>query len=191
MRIRVIWDTLIFLLNGVIFILIGLQLPEIISQLGNYSVADLVKYSLMISVITILIRILWVFGGAFSQKLLGGHTKEHDFYSRQDQSLWKNVLIISWTGTRGVVSLATALALPTIVDSGAPFPQRPLILFLAFVVIFVTLIVQGLSLPLLLRILKVHNIEDSGQEAKELALVMADNIIHFIDTDFPQTLILN
>ena len=185
MKSKVVWDTLIFLLNGMIFILMGLQLPDILGKLDKYSMVQLIKYSSIISLVVISVRILWVFGGAFGQKLLGGPSIGNDFYSEQDKSLWKNVLIVSWTGTRGIVSLATALALPTVMGDGNSFPSRPLILFLAFVVIFMTLIVQGLSLPLLLQVLNVKKLEHSNLEGKELRLTVAESTIHFIETTFP------
>jgi CPA1 family monovalent cation:H+ antiporter len=93
-------------------------------------------------------------------------------------------MIVAWTGTRGVVSLATALALPLTVDS-APFPHRSLILFLAFTVIFATLVVQGLSLPLLVKVLGVKNLSDPDQEEHALRLLMANNVIRFIEEEFP------
>ncbi|HRH60551.1 MAG TPA: cation:proton antiporter, partial [Chitinophagaceae bacterium] len=94
---------------------------------------------------------------------------------------WKNVLIVAWTGTRGIISLATALALPLTLADGTDFPKRHSIIFLSFVVIFVTLVVQGLSLPLLIRILRVKPHNDEGEEERELKLYLASSTLHFID----------
>ncbi|MEO7529918.1 MAG: cation:proton antiporter, partial [Sediminibacterium sp.] len=98
---------------------------------------------------------------------------------------WKNILIIAWTGTRGVLSLAAALALPLVLHTGRVFPQRHLILFLAFVVIFVTLVVQGLSLPLLIRVLNIKPDTNESKEQKELQLHILQNTLHFIDKELP------
>jgi CPA1 family monovalent cation:H+ antiporter len=94
----------------------------------------------------------------FPRKLFFGKRKRQadDLSANDNQdSTWKNVLVVAWTGTRGVISLAAALALPLLLEDGTPFPKRHSIIFLAFVVIFVTLVVQGLSLPLLIRWLKI------------------------------------
>jgi CPA1 family monovalent cation:H+ antiporter len=180
-RNRAVWDTAIFLLNGFIFILIGLQLPLIFQDLGAYSKFELIAYGLLVSGVTILVRILWVFGAAYSP--LG---KNRD----SDRDDWKNVLIVAWTGTRGVVSLATALALPLTLMDGSVFPQRSLILFLSFVVIFMTLVVQGLSLPLLIRLLGVnaHPDHNGAEKERELRLLLANNTLNFIDSEMQTSL---
>jgi Na+/H+ antiporter len=189
MQIGAVWDTMIFLLNGIIFILIGLQLPGILHALKGYSIVQLLGYGLIISVVTIIIRIIWVFTGAYHQNIIFWGRKKHKFPAGDngdfEKNAWKNVLIVAWTGTRGVVSLATAMALPLTMSNGNAFPQRNIILFLAFVVIFVTLVVQGLSLPLLIRLLGVKLNKSSGKEEKQLQLQMADTILEFIDHDFP------
>ncbi|MEO5997457.1 MAG: Na+/H+ antiporter [Chitinophagaceae bacterium] len=189
MQIRSVWDTLIFLLNGIIFILIGLQLPGILNALKGYSFWELLGYGLIVSAVTIFIRIIWVFVGAYHQNVFNWGRKKKTLSGTEDSEMeknaWKNVLIVAWTGTRGVVSLATAMALPLVLSNGKAFPQRDIILFLAFVVIFVTLVVQGLSLPLLIRLLGVKLHLSPGKEEKELQLQMANSILDFIDHDFP------
>ena len=189
MQIRSVWDTLIFLLNGIIFILIGLQLPGILKALKGYSFWELLGYGLIVSAVTIFIRIIWVFVGAYHQNVFTWGRKKKTLSGTDDSEMeknaWKNVLIVAWTGTRGVVSLATAMALPLALSNGKAFPQRDIILFLAFVVIFVTLVVQGLSLPLLIRLLGVKLHLNPGKEEKELQLQMANSILDFIDHDFP------
>jgi CPA1 family monovalent cation:H+ antiporter len=175
-RHRAVWDTLIFLLNGFIFILIGLQLRAILADLEEYSVYELAMYGLLVSVVTIAVRILWVFGVAFQRS--GGRQGA----STVDANTWKNVVVIAWTGTRGVVSLATALALPLTIG-GSLFPHRSLILFLAFVVIFVTLVIQGLSLPLLVRWLNIKPQDFPDQDERALRLSVANSVLNFIDQD--------
>jgi CPA1 family monovalent cation:H+ antiporter len=187
MRSRVLWDTLIFLLQGFVFIMIGLQLPSIIEDMGRYPMEKIIGYGLTISLVTILVRIIWVFSGAqwlnmFSKKKknAGDSTKEIP-----PDETWKNVLVVAWTGTRGVISLAAALALPLVLLDGTAFPKRSSIIFLAFVVIFVTLVVQGLSLPLLIRWLKIRSNDNTDEEAKELQLYLANSTIHFIEKELP------
>jgi CPA1 family monovalent cation:H+ antiporter len=183
LRHRAVWDTIIFLLNGFVFILIGLQLRSILDDLGQYSIHQLVLYGIAVSTITILIRILWVFGAA---SLPAANSRKKDFESR-DSNTWKNVAVVAWTGTRGVVSLATALAVPLTIN-GSSFPHRSLILFLAFVVIFVTLVVQGLSLPMLLKLLKVKRYDFSDRHERELRLSIAQSVLEFIDHGLADTI---
>jgi len=178
-RNRAVWDTAIFLLNGFIFLLIGLQIPHILNDLGAYDKTELIIYGLIVSGVTILVRFLWVFSAAYSP--IGRNIKpgEDDPYGDN----WKNVLIVAWTGTRGVVSLATALALPLTLANGTAFPQRSLILFLSFVVIFMTLVVQGLSLPLLIKLLGITPRPGQVEEEREFRLLMANSTLNFIDND--------
>ncbi|MES2374237.1 MAG: Na+/H+ antiporter [Bacteroidota bacterium] len=186
MRTRVIWDTIVFMLNGFVFILIGLQLPGILRQVVNYSTKELIGYGVVISVVTIMVRILWVFAGAYVTKMFRPKKIDEETTPAEAEPIpWKNILIIAWTGTRGVLSLATALALPLVLRTGKAFPQRHMILFLAFVVIFVTLVVQGLSLPWLIRVLNIKPDTNESKEQKELQLHILQSTIHFIDKDLP------
>ena len=179
-----VWSTVIFLMNGIVFILIGLQLPEIVKSLDKSALLQLALHGLIISLVTIIIRVLWVFGGAYHQRIF--FRKRSDDPGDTEPISWKNVLIVAWTGTRGVVSLAAALALPLTLRNGTSFPQRHAILLLAFIVIFVTLVVQGLTLPLLIRMLKIKpEVRRQKQEEDELQLTLTENTVHFIDRDFP------
>ena len=159
-----VWEMVEFLLNGVVFILIGLQLPEVLHVLSSHDIPifQLVWYALFISFAVILIRMLWVFPSAYLPRLLFKRIRQRDPYPS-----WRHVTIIGWTGMRGVVSLAAALAIPLSIDGtpdGQSFPYRDLILFLTFIVILATLVVQGLSLPLVIRWLGV---KDDGSMEKE------------------------
>src|SRR5882672_8564216 len=158
-----VWEMVEFLLTGFVFILIGLQLPEVLRGLSGNSIPlhRLVWDALVISVAVILIRILWVFPATYLPRLIFKKLCRHDPYPK-----WQHVTIVAWTGMRGVVSLAAALALPDKIQDNSPFPGRDLILFLTFVVILVTLVVQGLSLPPLIRWLGVK--DDGSAEKEEL-----------------------
>ena len=187
MQTRVVWDALVFLLQGFVFILIGLQLPSIIKGLDDYPFWRILGYGLLISLVTIVVRIIWVFAGAYWQNFFQKKKKAGDILSANDyqDNTWKNVLVVAWTGTRGVISLAAALALPLVLQDGTVFPKRHSIIFLAFVVIFVTLVVQGLSLPLLIRWLKIKPQGDTDTEEKELQLYFATSTLHFIEQELP------
>jgi CPA1 family monovalent cation:H+ antiporter len=156
-----VWEMVEFLLTGFVFILIGLQLREVLGALSGNSIPlrRLVWYALLISLAVILIRVLWVFPASYLPRLLSARLRQRDPYPS-----WRHVTLVAWTGMRGVVSLAAAMALPLTTQGGRSFPGRDLILFLTFIVILATLVVQGLSLPLLIRWLGV---EDDGSMEKE------------------------
>jgi CPA1 family monovalent cation:H+ antiporter len=156
-----VWGMLIFLLNGLAFVLIGLQLPYIVDELAGRSPADLVIYGAAISLAVIGLRLLWVFPAAYLPRFLFPWVRERDPYPG-----WRNVVVVGWAGLRGAVSLAAALALPLTLADGTPFPGRDLILFLTFCVILATLVGQGLSLPALTRALGVA--DDGGAEEEEI-----------------------
>jgi Na+/H+ antiporter len=151
-----VWEMVEFLLNGFVFILIGLQLPAVLQALAgdDIPIHRLIWFALVISVAVIAIRLLWVFPAAYLPRLLFKRIRQRDPYPS-----WRHVTLIGWTGMRGVVSLAAALAL------NETFPGRDLILFLTFTVILVTLVVQGLSLPLVIRWLGIK--DDGSMEIEE------------------------
>jgi monovalent cation/hydrogen antiporter len=160
-----VWEMIEFLLNGCIFLLIGLQLPAVVQALSGYSTLQLLWYASAVSLAAILVRILWVFPAAYLPRLLFKGLRQRDPYPN-----WRPVAIIAWTGMRGVVSLAAALALPLKTQNGAPFPGRDLILFLTFAVILATLMGQGLSLPLLIRWLGLEDDQVAEKEECEARL---------------------
>jgi CPA1 family monovalent cation:H+ antiporter len=175
-----VWEMVEFLLNGFVFILIGLQLPEVLRSLSRDPIPlhRLVWYALLISLAVILLRILWVFPATYLPRLILKKLCRHDPYPR-----WQHVAIVAWTGMRGVVSLAAALAIPMTTLDGSPFPGRDLVLFLTFTVILATLVLQGLTLPLLIRWLGVeddHSMEREEREARlkanQAALVRLNEI---------------
>ena len=159
-----VWEMLIFLLNGLVFILIGLQLPGILAIL-NTTVAQrspiiLVWYAILVSLTVILTRLIWMFPATALPRMLSRRLRERDPYPG-----WRPVVLIGWTGMRGAVSLAAALALPEVTAEGAAFPERAFVIYLTFGVILATLVVQGLSLPLLIRGLGLH--DDGASERQE------------------------
>jgi len=121
-----VWESLTFILNGLVFVLIGLQFPTIRRSIQSYHLSTILTYGAVFSVLLILLRLAWVFPGARLSYFLRrriGHQKEALPQARQ-------IFVVGWTGMRGVVSLAAALALPTLLKDGSPFPHRDLIIFL-------------------------------------------------------------
>jgi Na+/H+ antiporter len=149
LQVSVVWKTINFLLNGLVFILIGLQMKSVMHGLQIFSLSRALFYSAVISVVTILIRILWVWPLSYWRFLLSKKRKPGDIFPA------RSTFIVAWSGMRGVVSLASALSIPLVLTDGNAFPFRDLILFITFSVIFVTLVIQGLSLPFIIRILHV------------------------------------
>ncbi len=159
-----VWATIGFALNGIIFMLIGLELPYIVRQLGDVSLSAAIRYGLIISAALIVIRLLSTMGASiftvFASK----------FITTADSNPgWKGPFIFGWAGMRGVVSLAAALSIPLTLN-GAPFPQRNLILFITFMVILITLVFQGLTLPWVVRWVKMedHDFPMSLEEQERL-----------------------
>ena len=141
-----VWTLLGFVLNGLVFLLIGLELPEITRQLGGVGLGPAIGYGLAVSLALIVGRRLCAFGVATFTRVASRFVAVAD-----SQPGWKLPLVTGWAGMRGVVSLASALAVPLLTPLGQPFPYRNLLLFITFVVILVTLVFQGLTLPWLIR----------------------------------------
>ncbi len=145
-----VWDVLTFLLNGLLFLLIGLEWREILSNIVDGAFWTVLGEAVLVSIIVIVVRVAWVFLETYLPHLLSPRLLARDPYPG-----WRNVVIIAWTGLRGGISLAAALALPLTIANGQAFPERNLILTLTFGVILATLVGQGLSLIPLIRILNV------------------------------------
>src|SRR6266403_3783003 len=150
LNLYVFWEMMVFLLNGLVFVLIGLQLPRLLHTLSGHSLKQLVWHGVLISCAAILVRIAWVFTSTYLLRLISASLRKRDPYPA-----WQNVAIVAWTGMRGVVSLAAGLAVPLTLSDGSPFPGRDYILVMTFCVILATLVLQGLSLPVLIRRLGV------------------------------------
>ena len=175
-----VWDISVFILNGVIFILIGLQLPSILKGITeHHSLVALIGYGLLIGVVAMVVRMLWVFPGAYVPRMLSKKIRE-----AETKPSWKAVFITGWTGMRGVVSLAAALALPTVMENGQPFPLRDEILFLTFVVIMFTLLFQGLSLPFLVKKLNMPSSNEEEIEEQKARVKLANSVILHIEENY-------
>ena len=153
------WEMLTFLLEGLVFILVGLELPVAVTALHEYGIGTLGAAVVAVSVAAVLVRMVWVIPGTYliagAMRLLG---------RPEPTPPWQNVVFIGWAGLRGADSLVIALSLPLTVATGAPFPGRDLILFLTFAIIFVTLVAQGLSLKAVIRALGLKSDPESARE---------------------------
>jgi len=147
-----VWRLLVFLLEGGVFLLIGLQLPQILQGLEGYSGLQLAGWSAAVVLVALVVRPLWIWPATYLPRRLSRRLREAD-----PSPPWQEVVALSWAGMRGVVSLAAAFALPLTTDDGGPFPQRDLLLFLVFVVILTTLLLQGLTFGRVLRALGLRS----------------------------------
>jgi CPA1 family monovalent cation:H+ antiporter len=141
-----VWNTLDFVLNGIVFALIGLQLPQVIEGIRGTRLTELALDSAFLIVLLIALRLAWVFAASWIAFALRKAIRRRAEPPRARESF-----LVGWTGMRGVIALAAAMALPDSIDSGADFPQRDVLIFLSFVAIIGTLVLQGLSLPWLIR----------------------------------------
>lgn len=172
------WDTVIFIMNGLVFILIGLQLPFILDSI-HLPTFLIVKYGLVISLAVIVGRFLWVYPFSYTPRWLG---KSIDAEERTANN--KMVPVIAWAGMRGVVSLAAAMALPLTLQGDVPFPNRDLIIFLTFCVIFSTLVIQGLSLGPLIKMLGIRPDDRHHKDEMNARLKVASAIIEHIEENY-------
>lgn len=153
-----IWDIIIFLLNGLIFILIGLEFPYIYKNIDQADILPYIGYALIITIIALLLRVARVFMQKFN--LQRAFQKGKHRITEGALLDFKNSLIISWSGMRGIVSLAIAIGLPLTLDDKSPFPERNEIIFISVAVVLFTLIGQGLTLPLLVKRLKIDELKE-------------------------------
>jgi monovalent cation/hydrogen antiporter len=171
-----VWEVLDFLLNASLFVLVGLQLRTIVDQLGGFSFSELATYALAVSGAVVVSRLIWFYTMPYLIRAL----------DRRPQQRLRRVgagprFVLAWAGMRGAVSLAAALAIPFSTDSGAPFPQRNLIIFLTFAVIFATLVLQGLTLPAVIRMLHITGDGQEDEEEIRARLVAAKAALAQID----------
>lgn len=165
-----VWATIEYLINGVIFLIIGMQLESVVEGLPAWPLRDIGVYVLAISAVVLFVRIVWVF---IASRI--NHLVLTMLGARSKRLSWQSQAIVGWSGMRGVISLAAALALPSTIQHGAPFPDRSVIIFLTFSVILTTLVLNGLSLPFVIRAVGPgpDEIEEEGEMRARLAILHA------------------
>lgn len=177
---KTIWDTLIFFLNGLIFMSLGTEFPAYLRNVGNLPISKLLLFSVVTIISLLILRLVWVavtiaIDQYFWQKRTGKFS--HQLIS------WKKTLIVSWAGMRGLVSLALAVALPVLPSPDPHFPIRDLIIFLTIITILFTLLVQGLSLPPLIKQLAISkNHEDELKKIRDIYMQLTEKALHHINT---------
>jgi CPA1 family monovalent cation:H+ antiporter len=170
-----VWEVVVFILNGLIFILLGLQLKYIIKELNildDFSGFEFLWFGLVISIIVIIIRFVWVIPAALLPRVFSKRIRETESFDP------RNMLVFAWSGMRGVVSMAAALALPLTLSDNTPFTNRAVIVFITFCVIIFTLVVQGLSLPYLIKLLKMPRYSVLAEEHSTRMEVVGISINH-------------
>lgn len=160
------WNTITFILNGLVFMLIGLEMPEIMRNLGDYSKTQAIFYGIVISLVIIVTRILTALGTAAWTRFIARWITVADA-----RPGWRGPIVIGWAGMRGVVSLASALSIPLLLNNGEPFPYRSLILCITFIVILITLVLQGLTLPWVIKLVGLDKLDPPVSEAEEEAKI--------------------
>jgi monovalent cation/hydrogen antiporter len=181
------WDFLNYVIEGLVFLLTGLQARALLAATKSSSVAILVAAGALVSLVVIVTRFAWMYPATYLPRKL------FPAIARRDPAPpWQWPFVLAFTGVRGIVSLAAALAIPLVTKDGAPFPERELILFVTFIVVLVTLVGQGLTLPALIRALGLANAgrrehrqeRDQEFKARRLALgAVLDRILHLKASD--------
>jgi Na+/H+ antiporter len=166
-----VWDVIVFILNGLIFILIGLQLKTILAGITTYSTGALIFYGILISGVVIITRFIYVIPTALLPRYLSKKIRKEPFDKRY-------MFIIGWTGIRGVISLAAALSIPMLLPDGTAFPARNLIIYLTFCVILATLLFLGLPLPWIIRKLKIQTHSIVAEEYEVRSAILNATIDH-------------
>ncbi len=175
MNAKASWNTLLFIINGFVFTLIGLELPLILKNLQTDSVYHITFYGLIISIIVILARLIWVYPMAYIPRLFFSSIARKD-----PMPSWKILFVVGWSGMRGIVSLAAALSIPFLISPGVAFPHRDLIIFITYCVIVVTLIIPSLSLPIILNLFRFPDEEGEMKQEAIARVRTTENSIDYI-----------
>jgi CPA1 family monovalent cation:H+ antiporter len=156
---RTVWELVVFLLNALIFLLLGAQFGNLLEQVPHHQLGQLFKDGFIVTAVVIVVRLLWV------PLIIVLPLIHPSVRRRREKPRWRSIALVSWTSMRGVVSLATALALPLVIADGSPFPHRTEIILITMCVIVLTLLVQGLSLSSIVRAL--HFVPEETHHAEE------------------------
>jgi CPA1 family monovalent cation:H+ antiporter len=168
-----VWGVVVYILNGLIFVLIGLQLQSVIRGISNdYTAKELLLYGVAISAVVIVVRFFWTIPATLLPRLLSKRIREKEMFDP------RNMVVFGWAGMRGVVSMAAALALPLNLPGGASFPHRSLIIYITFCVILSTLVLLGLTLPWIIRKMKIEPHSIAAEEYELRTQIVSETIAH-------------
>lgn len=182
-----VWESFVFILNGIVFLIIGLELPEIVDGLHSKGIPlnTAIGYGVLVTVVLIVARMISSYAAMIATMIFRRSVMPSASSNRRR---WLIPLVLGWTGMRGVVSLAAALAIPVTMDDGTEFPHRNLILFITFVVILLTLVVQGLTLPYIISRSKLFDnifaLEDEEKTKKDIKQGLKRHIYEFVKTKY-------
>jgi Na+/H+ antiporter len=172
------WNSFTFAVNGLVFVLIGLQLPFVLAGIKDIPFPTLLIYAALFSLLVIVLRVIWIYPGAY----LAYFIRNNLLHQNDRRPSNKEMFVVGWTGMRGVIALAAAISLPEFLADGSPFPQRNLIIFLTFCVILVTLVLQGLTLPPLIRALGLAGATGPDCEEEEARrIILEAALVHLED----------
>jgi Na+/H+ antiporter len=172
-----VWDTLTFILNGFVFLLIGLQLPYILAGIRGFSLTRLLMLGALFSGVVILLRLIWIYPGAWISNVV----RRRLLHQPEPLPNPRALFVVGWTGMRGVIALAAAISLPEFLSDGTAFPQREVMIFLTFCVIFVTLVLQGLTLPFVIRRLGLAGAAGENPEEEKARRAMVEAALAYLE----------
>ena len=172
-----VWDSMTFVLNGLVFVMIGLQLPYVLQTIGDVNLRTLTIYGAIFCAFLIVLRLIWVYPGAY----ISFWIRKHLLHQKEQPPSPQGIFVIGWTGMRGVISLAAAIAVPQVLANGEPFVQRNVIIFLTFSVILVTLVLQGLTLPYVIRCLGLAGASNADPEERSARRLMAEAALKHLE----------
>ena len=185
-----VWESFVFILNGIVFFIIGLGLPDIVAGLHTEGIplSKAIGYGVLVTVVLIVARIISSYVALIATMIFRPEVMPHSTNARRR---WRMPLLLGWTGMRGVVSLAAALAIPVTLDDGSAFPQRNLILFITFTVILLTLVVQGLTLPYFIKrsgLFSAFNEEKEEDAKKKIKQALREHVYQFLKNKYDNEL---
>jgi CPA1 family monovalent cation:H+ antiporter len=177
-----VWDVVVFILNGLIFILIGLQLRYVVEGIrDDYSLSSLLLYGICISLLVIVVRFIWALPSLMLPRLFPGSKKKAETIATDP----RNIVLFGWSGMRGVVSMAAAFSLPLLLPDGSNFPHRNLVIYLTFCVILSTLVLLGFTLPWIIRKMKLEPYSIVAEEY-DIRMKVVSSTIGYIEENLSQ-----
>ena len=172
-----VWDVVTFVLNGVVFILIGLQLPFVRSQLSGIGIWRLLQAGVVFSISIVLLRLIWIFAETYAVYWYC-RLRRH---ANNPAPRPKELLVLGWGGMRGVLSLAAAFSVPYSLANGASFGQRSMIVYLTFCLIVTSLVLQGLTMPSLIRLMAIDSTNDEEREERQARRRLVEDVLRYLN----------